>query len=269
MNPPSICPRSTKRRNGIANVFDDVGSQEMIVAREAVHFHFGDRGGVSEIVERLAAEGFRIVMNAGRAIEALCEQRHALAISCLAKLCERNRWLFVAGRKHAAGGEANRAKIASEERGGNFGQAVAQLGAGISHGSSVQIGAGGRSGRGRIWNFGGVRWHDAHVFEIDTQALGGDLLDLRVQPLSHFGAAMIHLDAAVAVDQHQRAALIKKGSGEGDAEFHGRDGEAAFGMRMEARSNDRSRRGARRIRLDSLRRRQMLSMRPASLTGCP
>ena len=64
--------------------------------------------------------------------------------------------------------------------------------------------------------------------ERHAQALGRDLPDLGVQPLPHLGAAVIHLHAAVAIDQHQRAGLIEERGGERDAELHRRDGEAAL-----------------------------------------
>src|ERR1700733_5814444 len=39
---------------------------------------------------------------------------------------------------------------------------------------------------------------------------------------------MVHLHAAIAIDQNQRSGLIEKRRGEGNAELHGRDREAAF-----------------------------------------
>ena len=54
MNPPSIWPRSTIGETRIAHVFEDVGAQQAIVAGEPVHFHFGNRGAIREIVKGLA-----------------------------------------------------------------------------------------------------------------------------------------------------------------------------------------------------------------------
>ena len=68
-----------------------------------------------------------------------------------------------------------------------------------------------------------------------AQALRGDLPDLRVQALAHLRAAVIHLHAAVAVDQHQRAGLIEERRGEGDAELHRRDRDAALAVRVRPR----------------------------------
>ncbi len=105
-------------------------------------------------------------------------------------------------------------------------------GAGIGHRRAVQIGSRRGRGRGRIGNLVGTRGHDTHRFQIHAQALRRNLLDLGVQPLPHFGAAVIHLHAAIAIDQHQRAGLIEKRRGEGNAELHGRDREAALAVRM-------------------------------------
>ena len=69
-------------------------------------------------------------------------------------------------------------------------------------------------------------------FERHAEAVGGDLADLGVQALAHLGAAVIHLHAAIAVDEHQRAGLVEEGGGERDAELHGRDGDAALAMRV-------------------------------------
>ncbi len=46
------------------------------------------------------------------------------------------------------------------------------------------------------------------------------------RPLSHLGAAVIHVDRPVLVDMHQRARLVEMREREGNAEFHRRKGEA-------------------------------------------
>ena len=97
-------------------------------------------------------------------------------------------------------------KVTAEQDGGNFRQTLAELGAGVRHRCAVQVRACRSGGRGRIWNLAGAGGHDTHSFEIEPQAFGRDLLDLGVQPLSHFRAAVIHLDAAIAINQHQRRA---------------------------------------------------------------
>ena len=217
------------RRNGIADVFENVGSQQTIVAREAVHFHFGDRRGIGEVVERRAAAGLRIVVDIGRAVVTLREQRHSLPIGRFADPRERN--ARCSGRWETEPARIDRGIAASIR--GNFRQ-TPRVGARIGHRGAIQIGSGRRRGGGRIRNFIGARGHDAHTVQIDAQALRRDLLDLGVQPLAHFGAAVIHLHAAVAINQHQRAGLIEKRRGEGNAELHGRDREPALAVRMRA-----------------------------------
>ena len=60
----------------------------------------------------------------------------------------------------------------------------------------------------------------------------GHLGHLLEQPLSHFGAAVVQVDGAVLVHMHQCARLVEVGEGEGDAEFHRRQGDPAFEDRI-------------------------------------
>ena len=64
-----------------------------------------------------------------------------------------------------------------------------------------------------------------------AERAGRDLPDLREQALAHLRAAVVHLDAAVAVDQDERAALVVERGRERDAELRGRDREAALQVR--------------------------------------
>ena len=45
-----------------------------------------------------------------------------------------------------------------------------------------------------------------------AEAVGGDLLDLGEESLPHLGAAVVHLHGAIAIDEHQRAALVDRTS---------------------------------------------------------
>ncbi len=74
----------------------------------------------------------------------------------------------------------------------------------------------------------GVRRRGAHPFERHAQLVGDDLRHLGVQALSHLGAAVVHLHAAVGVHVDQGARLVEEGGGEADAELHRRDGDAAL-----------------------------------------
>lgn len=53
-----------------------------------------------------------------------------------------------------------------------------------------------------------------------------------MQPLTHLGAAVIHLHAAVPIEQHQRSGLIEEGGRERYAKLHGGNGESTFRVRM-------------------------------------
>ncbi len=61
-----------------------------------------------------------------------------------------------------------------------------------------------------------------------VQGLRGDHAHLRVQALAHFRAAVRDEDGPVVVDVHERAGLVEPEGGEGDAEFGGEEGQAAF-----------------------------------------
>ncbi len=107
-------------------------------------------------------------------------------------------------------------------------------------------------------------------FERHAEAVGGDLADLGVQALAHLGAAVVHLHAAIAVDQHQRAGLIEEGRGERDAELHRRDGEAALAC-ADALRLKRIDRCAARVEVAGLLQLVPDALRcaPASFTGWP
>ena len=65
-----------------------------------------------------------------------------------------------------------------------------------------------------------------------AESIHRDLPDLCVESLPHLRAAVIHLHAAVAVDQHERSGLIVQRGGEGDAELDGSDGDSAAAIRV-------------------------------------
>ena len=61
----------------------------------------------------------------------------------------------------------------------------------------------------------------------NAQLVSHDLRHLGVQALTHFGAAVVHLHAAVGVDMHQRTGLVEQGGCEADAKLDRRDGDTA------------------------------------------
>ena len=57
--------------------------------------------------------------------------------------------------------------------------------------------------------------------------MGHDLRHLGVQPLAHFGAAMVQMHRPVGIDMDQRPGLVEEGRVEGDAELHRGQRDAA------------------------------------------
>src|SRR5689334_21826981 len=55
-----------------------------------------------------------------------------------------------------------------------------------------------------------------------------------MQPLSHLRPAVIYLHAAIPIDHYQSSGLVEECGGEGNSEFHRRDGDAALGMSVRA-----------------------------------
>ncbi len=127
--------------------------------------------------------------------------------------------------EHDLGGRA--AKPARRD----LGQPLAQRLAGGAHRRAVEVRAARRRRRRRVGHLVGARRHDANRVERYAERVGGDLQDLRVQPLTHLGAAVVHLHAAVLVDQHQRAGLVVERRGERDAELHRRHRQPALAVR--------------------------------------
>ena len=59
-----------------------------------------------------------------------------------------------------------------------------------------------------------------------------DLRHLAKQPLSHLGAAMVHVDRSILVDMHQGPRLIEMREREGNPELHRRQRQSAFQHRV-------------------------------------
>ena len=70
--------------------------------------------------------------------------------------------------------------------------------------------------------------HDADPRLGHAEFAHGDAEDLCVEALPHLGAAVVHLHAAVAVDDDESPRLVQEARGKRDAEFHRRDGHPAL-----------------------------------------
>src|ERR1044071_8509867 len=60
----------------------------------------------------------------------------------------------------------------------------------------------------------------------------GDLLYVGMHALPHFGAAMVHLNCSILVNQREGAGLVQMGNSKADAELHRSDCQAAFLTRI-------------------------------------
>jgi hypothetical protein len=66
--------------------------------------------------------------------------------------------------------------------------------------------------------------HDAEASETDAKGLGCNLKHFGVKPLTHFGAAVVELNAAVGIDEQQCAGLVVANFIKGNAKFDGGNG---------------------------------------------
>ena len=169
-------------------------------------------------------------MDLGRAVVALREQRHPLAIGCVANFARRRRGSARRLRhEHCALRKTHRVRVAAEHPRRPLRVAApcscVQASTTAAPFKSVPAEAAVADVLGTL----SVRVGITRIaLQQHAQALRRDLPDLGVQPLAHLRAAVIHLHAAVAINQHQRARLIEERRGEGNAELHRRDGESAL-----------------------------------------
>ena len=121
------------------------------------------------------------------------------------------------------------AVVQSSHKGG---QVAAHFLRGVLRGAAIQVGATAGGGGAGIGHFAGVAGGDLHLRQRHAQLVGHDLCHFGVQSLAHFGAAVVHLHAAVGVDMHQRPGLVEQRSGEADAKLDRGDGQAALQHRV-------------------------------------
>ena len=118
--------------------------------------------------------------------------------------------------------------VDAEQAPGDGGHPVADLLARVLHGAAVEVGTRGCGRRRGVRHLVGAGRGQAYGVERDSQRSGRDLQHLRVQALSHLGAAVVDEHRAVLVDVHERAGLVVGREVERDAELHGRDREGAL-----------------------------------------
>src|SRR5215470_1481428 len=104
--------------------------------------------------------------------------------------------------------------------GGERGEALAQRARRRLRGHAIQI-ASRRSCRGRrVGHLAGVGGGYTDAVDADAQLVRDDLRDLGVEPLTHFGPAVIEQHRAVGIQVDQRPGLVVVRRREGDAELH-------------------------------------------------
>ena len=217
--------------DGPANILKDVHPKHAGLTRQRVNRHFGASRAIGKVVKRPPGEGGFVVMNLGDAVKAIAPQLDAVGIGELDHIVEGAR---AAGRGDLAAGKLHGIDVDAIQPGYKLGQVAAHLAGGKLGGAGVQVRAG-RRGRGRrIGHLAGVAGGRQYGVVRNTQLVRHDLVDLGVQPLAHFSAAVVDLHRAVQVDMHQRPGLVEQCGRERDAKLHRCDGQPALDDRAAA-----------------------------------
>ena len=212
--------RRIDRRAGIVQ---QVGAGELPLAGQRVDDDFGHRGTVGEVIERRAGHRLAIPRQLRRRIEPIGPQLNARLVRHRGHVAEREALAVdahvIAGKTHVAGAAA---KTRPQHRRDSF----ADLPRRVLRGHAIQIESGRCGGRRCVRYFGGVGRGRANLVEAQSQLRRDHLADLGVQPLPHFGPAMIHERRAVGVHMHERAGLVEVDDVERDAELDRRERDA-------------------------------------------
>ena len=200
-----------------ADVVQDVDPLDPVFAGERVDGDLRGGGAIGIIVEGAPAAGLAVPIDIRGAIEAGGGELDAVAIDLLDEI--RPPDLAIADT-HAAGQEFDLVSGDAVLFHGVGDHALLDVVAGIERCHSVEIGAGGGRRRRGVGHLGGGGRRDLDHVEIDLEGLCHHLGDLDVEALAHLGAAMVHAHRTVGIDVHQRAGLVLPAIGEGDAELH-------------------------------------------------
>ena len=164
-------------------------------------------------------------MDFGRAVEAVAPELDAVGIGQFNHLIKAARGAW---REDLAAFKPDGTGAATVEPANKLGQVVAYMARRKLGRTPIEVGAGRSRRRRGIGHLAGVARRGQHALKRNPQFIGHDLRDLGVQALTHFGAAVVDLDAAVQVHMHQRTGLVKQRGRKGDAEFDRREREAAL-----------------------------------------
>ncbi len=217
-----------RRIQRAADVVQDVGAQHPVLAGQGVDRHFGHRGPIGEIEERAALMTLTVVVDLGRSVEAGRRQRHALDVGHTAEQVE---GVEVLARMDPVFCEAHSRRIAGRRPCRHVRQPSANGHGRVVGRHAVEVGA--RRGRrgGGVGHLIRGRGGDLHLLERNAEHVGHYLGHLDHQALAHLGPAMVQQDRAVGIDLDQGAGLVQVAGGEGDAELHRRQGDAALDRR--------------------------------------
>ena len=200
-------------------IVQDIGAQDAVFARQPVDHHLGDRGAIGEVEERPPLTAQPVPGKLGCRVKPRRRKRNPRHIG---RRDDLGKAPALARCPHLPGVEDYLGRGAARARGDEVGQPAAQGLAGVLHRHAVHVcPRRGRRGRG-IGHFRSIGRGDPHLRRVDPQNCRRDLHHLRMQPLTHLGAAVVERDRAIGIDLHQRARLIEMGQREGNPELHRR-----------------------------------------------
>ena len=223
--------------DGLSAVVENVDAAHMHVAGETIDLDFADRGTYRKIIKRVPLARIPVPMDLRRAVETRGRETHTLHPGFLHHFCKREvigRVLHVENAPFAEGYLVLAAGLATSRRKhlrGDGAQARGKLVACILHRHTVHVCPAGGRGGGGVRDLVGRGRHHTNAVRRDTESSRRDSDHVGIDPLPHLRAAVVHLHGAVRVNQHQRTGLIEDGIGEGNAEFHRRECNAALAVR--------------------------------------
>ena len=149
-----------------AHVMQNVGAQQAVFAGQRIHQHFTAGRAVGEVIERFAASGGAIVMDARHFVETGGRKRHLIKPRLLCNLGEGEVFLADA---HDTVAEMHRVCRALMLLTQHLGKAIAQDLCGILRRFAVEIGPAGRCGWRGVGHFAGIGGGHLNLADINLQ----------------------------------------------------------------------------------------------------
>src|SRR5699024_2305934 len=159
-----------------------------VFSGEPVHLYFDNCRAVGEVLERGTLERRRIPVQPLGAVEPGGREGGPLDIRRVEHSLPGER---VGGTqsRHVPTGKTYVVGIDAEHRRGHGGESGEDLLARVLHRTTVEVGAGRGRGGGRVRHLIGAGGGEAHPLQWQAEGGRGDLEHLRVQALTHLGAA--------------------------------------------------------------------------------